>query len=101
MFKVNESYKRPYEFEDNVHIQVTFEFNLDLIVIDRQVYSFLDWLGDIGGLGEACLFIGGTFVLIFSKDKFDSTLVSAMFRAKDKNSNEGEVKKENLNDSDR
>ena len=68
MFKIYEEMKRPYEFEDNVHIQVTFEFDLDLIVIDRQVYSFLDWLGDIGGLGEACFFIGGAFVIIFNKD---------------------------------
>ena len=49
--------KRPYEFDDNVHVAVTFELDLDLTVIDRQVYSILDWLGDIGGLAEALVYV--------------------------------------------
>ena len=56
--------KRPYEFKDNVHIQITIEFDLDLTVIDRQVYSVLDWLGDTGGLGEALFFLGGALLVI-------------------------------------
>ena len=99
VFKVNEDQKRPYEIDDDVQIQVAFEFNLDLIVIDRQVYSFLDWLGDIGGLGEACFFIGGAMVMIFNKDQFNSLLVSAMFRVKNTNGEVVEI--ENLDESDR
>ena len=64
IFKIHETKKRPYEFRDNVHIQITIELDLDLTVIDRQVYSVLDWLGDTGGLGEALFFIGGAFLLI-------------------------------------
>ena len=41
---------------------MTFEKDLDLTVIDRQVYSVLDWLGDVGGLAEALMYIG-TFIL--------------------------------------
>ena len=65
IFKIHETKKRPYEFKDNVHLQITFEFDLDLTVIDRQVYSILDLLGDIGGLGEALFFIGGALLLLF------------------------------------
>ena len=43
---------RPYEFQDNVHLQITFEFDLNLYRIDRDVYSVLDWVGDVGGLFE-------------------------------------------------
>ena len=64
VFKLHETKKRPYEFQDNVHIQITIEFDLDLTVIDRQVYSVLDWLGDTGGLGEALFFLGGALLVI-------------------------------------
>ena len=32
-------------------------FSQDLILIQRQTYSILDWLGDIGGLNDALLAI--------------------------------------------
>lgn len=63
IFGINHSTTRPYEFPDSVHCQITFELNLDLKVIDRQVYSVLDWLGDIGGLVEALFFIGSTALI--------------------------------------
>lgn len=53
---------RPYEFPDNVHLQVTFEFDLTLYRVDRDVYSLLDWVGDVGGLNEG-LYIGFKIVL--------------------------------------
>ena len=39
-----------------------FEHELDVKHIDRQVYSVLEWLGDVGGLAEALAYIG-TFIL--------------------------------------
>ena len=45
-----------------MHISITFEFDLDLIVIDRQVYSILDWLGDVGGLNQGLLLIAQLMV---------------------------------------
>ena len=41
---------RPYEYFDDVHIAITYEFDLNLYKIDRETYNFLDWLGDLGGL---------------------------------------------------
>ena len=58
--------KRPYERKNNVHIQVVFEFDLTLYLIDRNVYSFLDWIGDVGGLYEG-LFLSFSVILIFSQ----------------------------------
>ena len=49
---------RPYEAFNNVHFQLSFEFDLTLYRIDRDVYSFLDWIGDMGGFFEGILVIG-------------------------------------------
>ena len=67
---------------------------MDLTVIDRQVYSVLDWLGDIGGLGEACFFLGGGLLVLTQKDQFDSMLVSALYRVKGKNATDDKLKKQ-------
>ena len=57
IFSFDQKQSRPYEFPDRVHLQITFEFDRTLYRIDRDVYSFLDWLGDMGGLSESLLFI--------------------------------------------
>ena len=87
IFKIHETKKRPYEFRDNVHIQVTFEFDLDFTVTDRQVYSILDWLGDTGGLVEALFFIGGTVLILFNYTQFESLMVRHLYRIRPKNDN--------------
>ena len=84
IFKIQETKKRPYEFPDNVHIQVTFEFDLDLTVIDRQVYSILDFLGDIGGLGEALFFLGGALLVLLQYGQFDAMMVRHLYRVRNK-----------------
>ena len=83
VFKVAEVGKRPYEFADNVHVSVAIELHSDLTVINRQVYSVLDWLGDIGGLSEALFFIG-TFILTLSTlGSLEIMLVSMLYRTKE------------------
>ena len=57
---------RPYEFPDNVHLQISFEFDLTLYRVDRDVYSILDWIGDVGGLNEG-IFVFFQFLLVFSQ----------------------------------
>lgn len=36
-------------------MQITFEFDLTLYRVDRDVYSILDWVGDLGGLSEGLI----------------------------------------------
>lgn len=55
-----------------------------MTVIDRQVYSLLDWLGDIGGLGEALFFLGGGLLLILKYGQLDQMLVNALYQVKAK-----------------
>ena len=92
LFKIDQIGIRPYEFPNSVHMSVTYEFDLNLEVIDRQVYSILDWLGDIGGLGEASFFLGTIFLGIFHYGKFEVMLIRELFRAgSQKDDNEEEL----------
>ena len=84
IFHITEVKKRPYEFYNNIHVSVTYEFDLDLTFIDRKVYSILDFLGDVGGLGQALFFMGSFFLAILQYNKLDSLLVNELFRIKAK-----------------
>ena len=80
VFKIGEFTKRPFEFNNSVHISVTFEVDLDLKVIERQVYNILDWIGDVGGLGEGCFFISYTILGIIHFGALDNMIISELFR---------------------
>ena len=64
-------------------MQVTWEFDLTLYRVDRDVYSILDWIGDVGGLSEG-LVIGLGAVLAFLNFKhFEHFLIEQLFWEKD------------------
>ena len=50
-FDVEYKGDRPYEFKDNVHATVSFEMFLDLATASRDVYTILNLVGEVGGLG--------------------------------------------------
>ena len=50
-------------------MQITFEFDLTLYRIDRDVYSILDWVGDLGGLSEGLVII---LSFVFGLTQFNS-----------------------------
>ena len=56
---------RPHEFPDDIHLIISYEFDLDLYKIDRDTYNTLDWFGDIGGLYEALFLSLGFFYSLF------------------------------------
>ena len=62
---------------------------LDLKVIDRQVYNFLDWVGDIGGLGEGLFFMSITVLSIIHFGALDNQIIQELFRV---NTTSGVVK---------
>ena len=74
---------RPYEFSDRMHQQITFEFDRTLYRVDRDVYSILDWIGDVGGLNEGVC-VGLTFILtLLQFHKFDHYLIERLYRKQD------------------
>lgn len=54
--------------------------DLDLQVIDRQVYNVLDWVGDIGGLGEGLFFMSITLLSVVHFGALDNQVISELFR---------------------
>ena len=74
-----------------------FEINLDTTVIDRQAYSVLDFLGDIGGLAEALLYISSFTLAIVNLGKFDNMMSRLLYRASSKTSKLSQVSKKEIN----
>ena len=52
---------------------------MDQNVTERQTYSFLEWLGDIGGLYDALRLIGLLMMSPFSSFFLKSELLSQVF----------------------
>ena len=72
---------RPYEYFDDVHIAITFEFDLNLYKIDRDPYSLLDWLGDVGGFQSAVILLLGMIFSLFNYHTFEDHMVTQLYRA--------------------
>lgn len=47
---------------------------------ERETYSLLDWLGDIGGLLEALMILSGVFVGPVAAFALKEELLSSIFR---------------------
>ena len=80
MFSIVWHQTRPYEFPDDVHTLLSYEFDLDMYVINRDTYTSLDWLGDIGGLGEGLSIIFGFLIAMFNYNTFEDYLVRQLYR---------------------
>ena len=69
--------------------------SLDVMNWNRQTYSLLDWLGDLGGLLDILLHIGRILVFPISSFNLKQLLMSSFFRYKfsdlSKNSSETAV----------
>ena len=73
---------RPYEFPDRVHLQVTFELDLDLYRIDRDVYSLFDWIGDLGGLSEGLTIILAFILSLLHYRAFEHYMIEKLYSKK-------------------
>ena len=87
IFGIRPLEKRPYEFKDDVHMLVSYEFDLNKRKIDREVYNLFDWLGDLGGLKTALLIILSYVNSLVNYYTFEDFLVSKLFRPSNKNFN--------------
>ena len=76
IFKVDELAARSYEKDYVAQLDITFEVNVNQLVIARDGYTFLDFLSDIGGM-QAMLFSGfGYLVAFWNYNHFDNFMVS-------------------------
>ena len=79
IFDVKTLEERPYEFDDRVHFSISFEMNLNLDTAEREVYHFLDWIGDLGGLLDGVNAICLVCVVFFTYKTYDNYMASKLF----------------------
>ena len=84
IFGIRPNTRRPYEFLDDVHTVVSYEFDLNMYRIDREAYNTLDWLGDLGGLKEALTIVLGAVIALFNYNTLENYIVSQLYRAETK-----------------
>ena len=60
---------------------VSFELNLspDIVQWNRQTYSFLDFLGDIGGLKDGLVLLGAIIISHSTAFNLKATLLAELF----------------------
>lgn len=56
-------------------MQITFELDLTQYRVDRDVYSMLDWIGDVGGLNEGLTIIITLILGVLRFNEFDHFLI--------------------------
>ena len=59
---------------------ISYEMNLDKVVTERTVYSYLDWVGDIGGLNDGLRIFFYLIASILNYNFYQSYLISHLFR---------------------
>ena len=63
---------------------MTYEFDLDLHRIDRDVYSILDWIGDVGGLREGLFIILSMVLGFLNYSTFEHFMIKNLYQKRDK-----------------
>lgn len=59
---------------------VEINFSPDMITINRDTYSLLDWLGDLGGLLDALYIMAAAFIYPIARFSLNAKLLSSLFR---------------------
>ena len=82
-FKLNEIPTKSYEADSLTLMDITFERNLDLLVIARAGYTVLDLISDIGGILGILMSAAGTFLFAWGYNSFDNYMVTKLYRVAD------------------
>ena len=79
LFSIKKVGTRPYEFDDKIHHSISYEMNLDLLATDRELYSILDWIGDLGGLYDGLKLFFVALISFFNYNLYSSYMVAQLF----------------------
>ena len=80
IFSVEKRGIRPYEFNDRIHHNISYEMSLNLKTADREVYHVLAWLGDMGGLFDGLKGLFALAVAILTYQRYDTYMVAQLFQ---------------------
>ena len=82
LFTINELRPLPYEHPNNIWMAITFEMDLDVLQIERNVYTTFDMLSDVGGLTGIIYLIFQVLANLWNFQSFDNFMVSRLFKIK-------------------
>ena len=88
-FPTKEEPSRRYKFTS-----LEVNLSLDKLVVNRETYSLLDWLGDLGGLFDALRLICALAISPISGFTLKATLMATLFRQRPSDQS---LKKKNFN----
>ena len=80
LFEVRRMTSLPYKFDDNVWLSITVEMDFDITTYEREVYTSLELLSDIGGLSGMLMTVFGFLIMTWNFQIFDNYLVSKLFK---------------------
>ena len=63
-------------------MDVTFEHNLNLVVVARDGYTVLDWISDIGGIQGILISFIALIIGYWNYNHFDNYMVFGLYRIK-------------------
>ena len=76
IFDVTHNGWRPSFIHEDIQLTLSYEMSLNLRTYDREVYNFLDWLGDMGGLFDGLRGIIMIFLAVLTYKRYDTYMVS-------------------------
>lgn len=83
---------RGYNEEDDVFQNVSFEMNLDLKVIARSTFSFLELLSVIGGFQASIMGIIGITLGLLDGNHLEQFMIRSLYKTKEQDKNRAKHK---------
>ena len=77
--------ERPYEYSDRIHLALNYEMYRNKIFIEREVYTSLDWFGNLGGLSEGLRLLFGLIIGVINYKYYNNYMVAKLFSYKPNN----------------
>ena len=81
-FSITDGKSRPIWEREDLYM-VRYEMSLDKVEHERTVYGILDWLGDVGGLLEALIYISTALLFFIQFFPLEQTLIKKLFSFSD------------------
>ena len=68
------------EASDGTMVSFYFRFDSNFDIYVRQVYSFWDFLGQVGGLGQSLIIIGAGASILFTRRLFIASVIKKIYQ---------------------
>ena len=81
IFQVRSNEQVPFYKDKKMYTRIHIDMNLNKRTYVRQVYTFLDWLGEWGGLRDALMLIGTLLLPLLQWKNLNDFLLSSVYRS--------------------